>query len=291
MRRYINKSAAIAFLAFVALWIVGLVREATTAYPLPTAWDHAVIENLQSTVSRQVMANNLRQIGLATTPLPLVIDQPDVEKIQVFEETAQLILGSDVFDDDEAAIRTVLAAHRAVAFNEKRTGLAPARRLVLEISVPTEEFDALVGKLQEVGQLQSITIQKLDCTSEFRKLHAQRHALKQYLASVLKLRGGKQQGSIEDELKLEQKIQDIEKELRTLSVQMGDFLGKESLYHVTVGLTEYLPGSRFDRTYAVPQRVGHAFVWALGWWLALVLAVAVVAGSCLSVWTLWCSPR
>ena len=290
MRRHTNKGAAVGFLAFVALWIVGLVREASVAYPLPTAWHLAVSEQLSNRVIRNVVANNLKQIGLEQTPLPLVLDQPDVEKIQVEEKTAQLALGSDAFDDDEAASRTALAAHHGIVFDEKRGGIAPERRLLLEISVPTDEFDALLGTLRDIGQLQSISVQKRDRTSGFRQLDAQRRALKQYLASVLKLRGGKQ-GSIEDELKLEQKIQDIEKELRTLSLQMGDFLGKESRYHVSLVMTEYLPGSRFDRTYAVPQRVANAFVWALGWWLALAGVVAVLVGTCFSVWTLCRSPR
>jgi hypothetical protein len=288
--RYIKKGAAVGFLAFMALWIVGLAREASVPYPLPTAWHLAVSDELSTPLSQNVFANNLKQIGLAQTPLLLVLDQPDVEKIQVEEKTAQLALGSDAFDDDEAAIRTALAAHHGIVFDEKHSGIAPVRRLLLEISVPTDEFDALLGKLQAIGQIQSISVQKRDRTSEFRRLDAQRQALKQYLASVLKLRGGKQV-SIEDELKLEQKIQDVEKELRTLSLQMGDFLGKESRYHVSLVLTEYLPGSRFDRTYAVPQRVAHAFVWALGWWLALALVVAVLVGMCLSVWTLGRSTR
>jgi hypothetical protein len=290
MRRHINKGAALGFLAFVALWIVGLAREASVAYPLPTAWHLVVSEELSNRLSRNMVANNLKQIGLAETHPLLVLDQPDVEKIQVEEKKAQLALGSDAFDDDEAVSRTALATHHGMVFDEKRSGIAPERRLQLEISVPTDEFDGLLGTLQEIGQLQSISVQKRDRTREFRQLNAQRQALKQYLATVLKLRGGKQ-GSVEDELKLEQKIQDIEKELRTLSLQMGDFLGKESPYYVTLVLTEYLPGSRFDRTYAVPQRVANAFVWALGWWLALALVVAVLVGTCFSVWTLWRSPR
>jgi hypothetical protein len=88
MRRHINKGAAVGFLAFVALWIVGLAREASVAYPLPTAWHLAVSEALSNRLSQNVVANNLKQIGLAQTPLLLVLDQPDVEKIQVEEKTA-----------------------------------------------------------------------------------------------------------------------------------------------------------------------------------------------------------
>lgn len=294
----LKKGAALAFLVLLVLWIVGLAREATVPYPQPAGWHVADAMTLDASsfaangnpAQQRVVANNMKQIGLAQTPLPLVLDQPDLEKVQVEEKTALMAIGSDAFEEDEGAVRTALASHHAVAFNEKRSGLEPARRLVLEISVPIDEFDALVGELQQVGQLQSISIQKRDRTSEFRRLHAQRLSLKQYLASVLKLRGGKQ-GSIEDELKLEQKIQDIEKELRTLSAQMGEFLGKESHYQVSLTLTEYLPGSRFDRTYAVPQRVAHAFVWALGWWLAVALASAIATATVVSIRTLWRTGR
>ena len=293
MSQLAKKCAAIGFLVLVSLWIVGIVREAALPYPQPAGWHLAssdFYEELSSSNAKnpgqQRMANNLVQIGLAHTPLPLVLEQADVDKIQVYEKNAQLAAGTEAFEPDEASIRAALAAHLAVVFNEKMSGIAPQRRLALEIGVHPEQFDALVQQLQQIAQLQSVSVQMRDRTGDFRRLHAQRQSLKQHLESVLKLRGVKA-ASIDDELKLEQKIQDIEKELQSLAVQMGDLLGKQSFYHVYVILSEYQPGSRLDRTYAMPQRLAHAFVWALGWWLALALAAVVLAATGVSIRTLW----
>jgi hypothetical protein len=52
-------------------------------------------------------------------------------------------------------------------------------------------------------------------------------------------------------------------------------------------LYEYQPGSRLDRSHGLPQRVAHGLLWALAWWLAGALALAVVAGTVISVHTLW----
>ena len=92
--------------------------------------------------------------------------------------------------------------------------------------------------------------------------------------------------TIDDSLKLEQKIQDIERELQALSVQAGDFIGKESTYQITITLIEYPPGGRLDRGPMLVRRAGNAFVWAVGWWCVLAVVVATAAGTYLSVRTL-----
>jgi hypothetical protein len=290
MRQIVAKCAAAGFLVLVALWIVGIAREAAQPYPQPALWhlaSGANFDELASSNRNLQVANNIKQLGLATTPLPLVLEQPDLDKLQVYEKTGHLALGTEAFDAEENAIRGALAAHQAIAFDENRGGIEPGRRLVLQISVPPDQFDALFAELQRLGQVRHVSDQKRDRTGEFRRLHAQRQSLKQYLASVLKLRDAKPLSSIEDQLKLEQKIQDIEKELQALGVQMGDFLGKESYYQITLSLTEYLPGGRLDPTYAAPQRLAHALVWALGWWAALAVAATVLAATYLSMCILW----
>jgi hypothetical protein len=284
MHQVFKKVAAIGFLAFLGLWAVGFVLAWSQPYPPPPPLHLGSAEEIYA--PRQQIANNLKQLGLALTPLPLVLDKPEVEQIRVFEKNAQLALGTAAFEADEGAIRAAIATHQAVVFNEKKSGIAPNRRITLEIGIHPDRFDDLVEELRQVGQLQSISVQQRDRTDEFRRLHAQRKSVQQYLEAVRKLRGGKV-ASLEDELKLEQKIQDIEKELQVLAVQLGDLLGKESFYHVYVTLSEYQPGSSLDRTFSLPRRVGNAFLWALPWWLALALAAGLVAGAVVSVRVLW----
>ena len=278
-----KKRASVAFLLLLVLWAAGVARGWSVEHrPTP---DLALLP-LDREVTQQVQAaNNLKQLGLATTPLPLMLDRPDLDKIQVYEKGAQLTAGTAAFAEDEAKLRAALAEHKAVVFNERSTGLSPERRLTLQTGVPPERFDALVEQLQGVALLDSISVHHRDRTGEFRRLLAQQQSLKKHLEAVLKLRG-RDNASIDDTLKVEQKVQDIEKDLRNLGVQLGELLGHESFYQVSFTLYEYQPGSRFDPTFTLPRRLGHALVWALSWWFVAAGAVGAVVGTYFSVRTL-----
>jgi hypothetical protein len=89
--------------------------------------------------------------------------------------------------------------------------------------------------------------------------------------------------TFDDSLKLEQKIQDLEKELQSLTVQFGELLGKESYYHVHLTLVEYQPGDRRDPTYSIPRRILHAFLWAVAWWFGAALAAGLIAATAFSI--------
>src|SRR5262245_53785003 len=86
MRFYLYKSAAVAFLTFLALWIAGTVRGLALDYPMPNPID---ITSYRQGIQGMQNANNLRQIpGLMETPLPLVLDRPEVEQIRIHEKRA-----------------------------------------------------------------------------------------------------------------------------------------------------------------------------------------------------------
>jgi hypothetical protein len=280
-----KKAAALGFLVFLGLWVVGIIRGETLSSPSPllaNPLQSARIEN----VSRSVQAaNNLRQLGFARMALPLMLDAADIGRIEVYEQTASLTSTSDTFDASSARIRTALEEHHGRVFKESNTGLAPVRLLTLEVGVQPERFEALVEELREIGHLESISVQKHDRTGDLHRLHAQRQTLKKHLEAVQKLRGGNNP-SIEDTLKVEQKIQDIEKEMQALSVQLGELLGKESLYHVHLTLQEKQPDT-LARPAGLPRRVFAAFLWALAWWTAGLASLAVLAATGLSVRTLW----
>src|SRR4051812_19962003 len=116
---------------------------------------------------------------------------------------------------------------------------------MLGIGVPPAKFDGLLEQLRQIAYLHSITVGQKDRTSYFRRINAQRQSAKMHFEAVLKLREAKP-ASIDDALKLEQKIKEFETELRSLGVQLGDFLGKDSYYQVHLSLVEYQPGDRLD---------------------------------------------
>jgi hypothetical protein len=82
MLLYLKKIAALGFLLFMLLWIVGVIRGFTLEYPPPPL----ALETLSLSSGREYVlpfngnfAHNLKQIGLIQTPLPLVLDNPEVE--------------------------------------------------------------------------------------------------------------------------------------------------------------------------------------------------------------------
>jgi hypothetical protein len=284
MRQLLPKFAAAGFLVFLALWIGGTARGYALPYPEAPVFDFSAFDRQAN--ARQASANNLAQIGLSTTALPLVLDKGDIEQIQVYERIASLTSATRAFDDDEAQLRSATAGQQAVIFLETSNGLTPDRTLTFDIGVSPEKFDALLTEFKQIGHFENIHIQQRDRTAEFRQLNAKRQSLKKYLEATLKLRGLKN-ASIDDTLKIEQKIQDIEKELDAIGAQLGDLLGKESYYHIRLSLREYQSGSRHDRSYTLPKRVAHAFVWAAAWWFAAAVGLAAVVGAIVSVRALW----
>lgn len=264
---------------------MGLLRGAPVSYT-PQVQELSS-SSADTSNSRLQLANNLRHLGLGETPLPAVLDKADIDRIQVSEKIARLGTSTTSFDRDQSAIRSALESHQAVVFNETNGGIAPSRRFSLEIGVHPDKFDALVEELRRVARLESVSVQQRDRTGEFRRLHAQRQSLKKHLEAVQKLRGAVNP-SIDDQLKLEQKVQDIEKELQNIGVQLGDFVGKDSYYHVYVTLSE--ADGRFDHDYALPLRVGHAFLWALAWWCGAASILFVLAGTTASLRALWVRP-
>lgn len=287
MRHYAKKAGAVGFLVFLALWIVGAIRGLTLPYPDPPPLHLSSISEdySRSGGKQQNFVNNLKALGMEKTPLPMVIDQAEIERIQIHDKTAHLTSSTFDYDDDEAKIRAVLALYKANTISESKSGIAPNRRLSFEVGVHPEKFDSLVADLRKIGVLATFREEQNDRTEEFRKLHRQRQALKKFLESVTKLRASDKL-SIDDALRLDQRIKEIENELRPLSDQLGDFLGKESFYRVQLTLVEHQPGDRGDKTFSTPKRIFHAFWWAAVWWLAVALAAGLMAGVGVSVWVL-----
>ncbi len=293
MRQYAKKAGAVGFLVFLGLWIIGSARGMMLPYPEPPPLQLSSIGDEFSSGgsggrqqgSNQNFWNNLKAIGMEKTPLPMVIDQAEIERIQIHEKTAFLTTSSFEFAEDEAKIRAALATHKVSTISEKEHGIAPQRRLSIEVGVHPEKFDSLVADLRKIGTLTSIKVEQTDRTGEFRKLHAQRQSLKKYFESVMKLRNTEKL-TIDDALRLDQKIKEIENDLRPLGDQLGDFLGKESFYRVQLTLAEHQPGDRGDKSYTTPQRIFHAFWWAAVWWLVVALALGLTGGVGVSVWVL-----
>jgi hypothetical protein len=285
MSHFKKQAAAVGFLIFAALWVGGTLHGMDVPFPEPTPFLFSAPSSSDAR-SNYLMANNIKQIGLADTPLPIVLDQPAADGIRIFEKRARLTARSSSFEVDAVQVRAVVAEHKAAVLQEKSGGIEPERHIHMEISVPPDAFDGLLSRLKSIGVLHSIDVQQSDRTTDFRKLNAQRQSLKKYLESILKLRGGNNP-TIDDALKLEQKIKDIERDLQDVGVQLGDFLGKESYYQIDIAMREFQSGGKLDPTFNWSKRIFHGFAWAVAWWFAAMAVITLIAGTLASVWILW----
>src|SRR5947208_1714222 len=120
MSPFWKKVAAVAFLSFLALWLVALVGG--LALPLPRASADPVAFSSASRredgPARQQLANNLRELGLAREPVRGVLDRPDLDKVQVHEKVGRVATTTADFAADEAAVRAALEEQKAVVSNE-----------------------------------------------------------------------------------------------------------------------------------------------------------------------------
>jgi hypothetical protein len=284
MHLHWKKLVALGFLVFLALWAAGIVRSVTAGPPEVPVALASILSSFEDHRSLARCANNLKQICLAGLPFTQILDRGDVQPIRVYEKTADLAARTAAFDEDELEIRRAVASFRANVFSERSSGVTPGRVLSLGIAVHPDRFDALLSELSRVGQLTSIQVQQQDRTGEFRQLHAQRQSLKRHQDAVLKLRDSGHL-SVEDALKLEQKILEVEKEMQSLQVKLGGLLEQEPSDNLFVTLQEYPPaGGESEVTPA--RRVFGGLLWALGWWAAAAVSTGLLTATGLSVRTL-----
>jgi hypothetical protein len=297
MNNYLKKLGAAAFLLFLGLWLAGVIR----TYFVTEPDNYSLLLDLASRAPRMSplsegfrsgtrVAHNLAQIDLSKDSLPKILDQADVNQIRVYDKTAELSTGSPDFGEDEARIRKAIATHKAIVFSESATGIAPARLLSIGIGVHPDRFDGLLQQISQVGQLVANKVQQQDRTGEFLRLHAERQSLKKHQEAIVKLLANDKL-TVEEALKLEQKVLEVEKEMQPMGVKLGDFVGKEPSYNLFLTLTEIQPGSLDDRSFTIGRRLGSGFIWAIGWWFASVLGIGLIVGAVVSIKILRLSPK
>jgi hypothetical protein len=285
-----KKLGAGGFLLFLGLWIVGVSRPAVAPQVEHEELATGLFSSVEDQHSNRQVANNLKQIGLTLEALPHLLDQKDLDKVQVYEKTAHLSSSTTSFTEDEERLRGTVALHKATIANERSTGIGPNRTLTLGITVHPDRFEELLADLKQVGHLTAIHVEQQDRTGQLRQLHAQRQSLKKHQDAVLKLR---QTGklSVEEALKVEQKLLEVEKEIHALGVQLGDLLGMEPSYNLFVSLREQRSGSEAGLGWGIARRLGSSLLWALGWWLLAAVATGLLVGTYVSLKTLRGTPR
>lgn len=203
---------------------------------------------------------------------------------QKYEKVGSVSSKTNAFDEDERKARELVGKHNAIVQFEQDSGLRGRRTLALSIGVPPDKFDGLIDDIQAVGHLSSIRLDKTDKTNEYKELNAKRVSLEKVRDSLVSLKG--KSGNIDEFINLENRILEIEREIQSTGVKLGEFDQENEFCTVKFGLEE---GITAKAGIPLIHRVKTAGEWAIKYYL-MFLAILVLA-ALLSFLTLKLSER
>jgi hypothetical protein len=155
---------------------------------------------------------------------------------QKYEKIAQLTQVTPDFDKTDSEIRAIIKKNQAIIQFERNSGLKGARALELVIGVPPELFDVMVSEAKNLAVLKAFDVNIFDKTSEYREIQSKVASLEKTRDSLSALRA--RAGKIEELMNLEYKILDVEKEIQSLGVKLGDYSKENELCTIKFYLTE-----------------------------------------------------
>ncbi len=188
---------------------------------------------------------------------------------QKYQKIADINTSSNNFEKDEQKIRSAITKYKALIQFENNSGLPGTRSLQMAIGVPPHEFDNIIPELKKIGHLQSLNINKVDKTNEFKELKGKRQSLEQTRSALLalKLKGGK----IDEFVNLENRILEIEEQIQNLGVQLGDYDATNEFCTVKVSLIE----KALQIKSSVAQKIVSALEWTFKYYFLFILTMFI----------------
>jgi uncharacterized protein YfcZ (UPF0381/DUF406 family) len=222
-----------------------------------------------------------KQMGDALTQAP--------GETQKYERIATIGQSTTNFDTDRAKVDALIVASNGLTQYELQQGLAGARILHLTIGVPPGKFDSFIEDIRKFAKNTQLVIAKTDKTNEYRQLRARRETLEKTRKALTEMAASG--GSIDERLKVQAQLTQVEDKLQDLGVSLGDFNAENEFCTVKLTLAEISA----RQGPSLSTRAFQSFVWATEYFLflaagflmvtlALWLAV-LVAGLLVRAWT------
>jgi hypothetical protein len=156
--------------------------------------------------------------------------------VQKYEKIASLTQRTVEFDADRARVEAAIAARQGVVQIERGSGLTGRRVLHLGIGIPPDRFDAFIETARAIGKTVLITTVKNDKTNEYLQLRARRATLDKQRVALDALAGPG--GSIDERMKVQNRLAEIEEKIQDLGVSLGEFDTQNELCTVKLTLEE-----------------------------------------------------
>lgn len=146
--------------------------------------------------------------------------------------------------------------------------------------MPPDNFDAMLEEVKKIGNLKSIEINKTDKTSEYKDINAQRKSLENMRDSLILLRS--KGGKLSEEIDLEYKIQEIEKQLQELGVTLGQYSEENELCTVKITLYE----NNYRESFSLIKLIKISFEWSVKYYLIMTVMVLLASLAILVIFAL-----
>lgn len=193
--------------------------------------------------------------------------QATIDVSQKYEKTATMRSKSEDFEKDEKQLKAKIRQYNAIIQYEENTGNKGNRRLNLLVGVKPEKFDTFFLILKQIGHIRQADITKVDKTSEYKKLNAQKVSLEKVRESLIQLKN--QSGKIDEYINLENRILELEEQLQDLGVEIGDFDEENEFCTIKFSMAEGHAAVKMSFLH----RAKVSLEWAITWyfWMTLIL--------------------
>ena len=231
-----------------------------------TAYPDNKDENIQEIIQSNLTYNNVKK-NIATVKYKeqsIVVDQK-------YEKIAKIISASQtkLFESDVKKVRDTIKNYNALIQLEKRSGLTGKRFLHLIIGVPPVYFDKMINEIKAFGKLVSINIEKIDKTNEFKELTTKQNSLIKTRDSLIKLKN--RNAKVDELIKLENRILEIENDIQSYGVSLGEFDKENEFCTIKFTLNE------ISNKKEIPllHRIKISLEWTIGNYLKLTLTLFI----------------
>ena len=204
------------------------------------------------------------------------IDNSNLQTViisQKYEKIANLQGESSDFDKSEKEIRELIKKHNSIIQFEQNSGLKGNRYIELTIGVPPDNFDNMIEDTKKIGIVKTININKFDKTNEYKDLNAKRKSLEDLRNSLVALK--KMTGKIDEYISLENRIYDIEKEIKNFGIKLGEYDEENELCTLKYSLKEINSQNNFF----ILKVVKNSLEWAIQYYGIFTLIVLLASIS------------
>lgn len=188
---------------------------------------------------------------------------------QKYEKVGTLTNTTDNYTDDEKRLYQLIKQEKLMIQLEQQAGLPSSRQLNIALGVIPDKFDQTIQSLRSIGKVKHIQIDKKDKTNEYKKLEAKRVSLQKARDTLLELKQAN--GNVGDMIDLTNRLLDIENEIQSLGVSLGEF--DEQNEFCTVKLTLKEIDKPAVITLSITHRVKTALTWSfkfyIGFWVII----------------------